>query len=66
MARTINMTAFWNIADNNLTGVYRRFGGTYCLHHQDDNGDYVPLSRATTHTRLHGYISQKAVILIKF
>jgi hypothetical protein len=28
------MTVFWDIAPCSLVNVYRRFRGTYCLHHQ--------------------------------
>jgi hypothetical protein len=30
------MTAFWDIAPCSLIKVTQRFGGAYCLHHQDD------------------------------
>jgi hypothetical protein len=29
--------AFWDIAPCSLLGVDRRFGGAYCLHHEDDD-----------------------------
>jgi hypothetical protein len=27
----------WDVAPCSLVGVDRRFGGAYCLHHQDDD-----------------------------
>jgi hypothetical protein len=30
------MTVFWDIAPCSFVEVNRRFGGTYCLHHQGD------------------------------
>jgi hypothetical protein len=51
--------------------VYRCFRDSYCLHHQDDDDSslwwwmqYEPLKRRSTSTRLHGAISQKAVIFL--
>jgi hypothetical protein len=31
---TMKFTAFWNLTQNILTEVYRRFEGIYCLHLQ--------------------------------
>jgi hypothetical protein len=48
--------AFWDIAPCSLV-VDRRFIGAYCLHHQA-----APLKRRCTTARLHGAVSQKALI----
>jgi hypothetical protein len=58
---SVKMTAFWDIAPCSLVDVDRRFRGAYCLHHQSN--PHRPLKRRSTPTRLHGAISQKAVIL---
>jgi hypothetical protein len=51
-----------------LVEVYRRFRDAYCLHYQDDGGEwwkqYSALKRRWTSTRLHCAITQKAVIFI--
>jgi hypothetical protein len=33
----MKMTFFWDDAPPSLLEIYRRFGGTYCLHHQGDD-----------------------------
>jgi hypothetical protein len=35
-AASMKMTVFWDVAPCSLVDVYRRFRGTYCLHHQGD------------------------------
>jgi hypothetical protein len=30
---------FWDVAPCSLTGIYRCFKGTYCIHHQGDGGN---------------------------
>jgi hypothetical protein len=64
-AASTKIRAFWDIASCNLVRVDRRFRYTYCLHHQGDLfitlmiGQYRHRSNPT---RLHGAISQKALI----
>jgi hypothetical protein len=55
---SLKMAALW---DYSLTDIDRRFRSVYCPHHQ---GDEWPLKRRSTSTRLHGSISQEAVIFI--
>jgi hypothetical protein len=56
---------FWDVAPFSLVGVYRRFRGVYCLHHQtDESSQDTPLKRRSTPRRLHGATSQKALIFI--
>jgi hypothetical protein len=42
----LKMDVFWNVALRSLVAVYRRFGGTYCLHHQEyfpkESSTYLP------------------------
>jgi hypothetical protein len=52
---SMKLRAFWDIAPCSLVGVDRRFRGAYCLHHQGDESSPTPL-------RLHGAISQKALV----
>jgi hypothetical protein len=33
---SMKVSVFWEVAPSSLVEVYRRFGGSYCLHHQDD------------------------------
>jgi hypothetical protein len=47
------MIAFWDVAPCSFLEVDRSFGGVCCFHHQDDS---------SVSTRLHGAMSQKAVI----
>jgi hypothetical protein len=68
-AASMKMRALWGIEPCSL-GVGRRFRCAYCLLHQGDECShpsswwwkYVPLERRSTPTRLHGAISQKALI----
>jgi hypothetical protein len=39
---SMKMTVFWVIAPCSLVEVYRRFRGTYCLHHQGDECKLLP------------------------
>jgi hypothetical protein len=67
------MRAFWDIASCSLR-LNWRFRGAYCLHNQGDESRvnslawwwmrYVPLKHQSTLSRLHGAISEKAVIFI--
>jgi hypothetical protein len=52
------MMALWDIASCNLIEVDQSFRGAYCFH------QYAPLKHKSTSLRLHGAISQKAVIFI--
>jgi hypothetical protein len=36
-AATMNMAGFCVVAPHNMVVVYRRFRGTFCLHHQGDD-----------------------------
>jgi hypothetical protein len=64
------MAVFCNVASRNLDETNRRFRGVYYLHYQGDesspiirdSGGRTPLKRRSTSTRLHGALSQKAVI----
>jgi hypothetical protein len=64
----LNMTAFWDIAPCGLVKVDRRFRDAYCLYLQGSLpwlwGQYAPLNRRSTSTRLYGAIPQKALIFI--
>jgi hypothetical protein len=69
-AASMKMTAFLDIAECSLV-VYRRFRGEYCLHNQGDKNhnslpwwwrQYALLKRRSNTTRLHGAISQQALI----
>jgi hypothetical protein len=33
----MKMSVFWDVAPYGLADTDRRFGGAYCLHHQDDH-----------------------------
>jgi hypothetical protein len=59
----MKMTAFRNTASCSLLEVELRFRGAYCLHHQGDDGDSTYCETSVS-TRLHGAISQNAVIFI--
>jgi hypothetical protein len=59
----MKIRAFWDVAPCNL-GVDRRLRGVYCLHHQGNRPtQYAPLKRRST-PRLHGAITQEALIFI--
>jgi hypothetical protein len=66
----MKMTAFWDIAPCSLVEVDRRSRDAYCLHHEGDISSIIALTMETvstyksllTSTRLHGALSQKAVI----
>jgi hypothetical protein len=55
----LKMTAFSDIALCSLVEVDRRFRGGYFI-----MSDNVPLKRRSASTRLHGAVSQKAVIFV--
>jgi hypothetical protein len=59
---SMKMTAFWDVALCSLIKVHQCFKGAYYFHHQDDSGSSTPLKHRSTSTRIHGAISQKAVI----
>jgi hypothetical protein len=44
------MAVFWVVAPCNLVDVYRRFRGTYCLHHQ---GDLMTEEASTSETSVN-------------
>jgi hypothetical protein len=59
------------MAPCNLVEVDWCFRGAYCLHHQGEDRSslwwwtqYIPLKRRCTSTRLHGTVSQKAVMFM--
>jgi hypothetical protein len=45
IAGSIKMTAFWDMSPCSLVevGLYRRFKGAYCLHHQVHDGSSTHL-----------------------
>jgi hypothetical protein len=58
MAARMKVTAFWKLALCSLVEIDRPFTGAYCPHQHGD------LKRRSTSTKLHGAMSQKAVIFI--
>jgi hypothetical protein len=60
-AANMKMRAFWGIAPCSLVVVDRCIRGAYCLH---QHRQFAHSKRRSTTTRLHGAISQKALIFI--
>jgi hypothetical protein len=57
----MKIRAFWDVASCNL-GIYRRFGGAYCLHYQvDDDGGSTHLYSNETTRR---YISEGFIFIL--
>jgi hypothetical protein len=67
---SMKITVFWDIAPCSLVEGDWRLRGACCLHHQGLHSlpswwrQYTPLKRCSTSMRLHGAVSQKAVIFM--
>jgi hypothetical protein len=65
MVASMKLRALWDTAPCSLIEVDRRFRYAYCLQPLGVSSQYVPLKRRSTSMRLHGAISQKAVINLR-
>jgi hypothetical protein len=59
----------WVVAPCGLVEFYRRFGGTYCLHHQDDEwpddgGSKHLRNHRSTSSKVHGATCRKSVVFL--
>jgi hypothetical protein len=49
----LKIRAFWDVAPCSLVGVDRRFRGSHCLHHQDDESIVTMEAVRTSETSLY-------------
>jgi hypothetical protein len=62
-AMNMKMAVFWDVKPYSPIDIDRRFGGTYCLHHQGD--EYID-SKLLKNASLHGVTSQQTDIFVTF